>query len=93
MNLKDDIDPATAALIEKTAEEAACRSMRKTLVMMGVNPNDMIEFQKDTAHLRAWRKRVERIEEKSKLTIVIAIIGMLGTAIWIGIKTKLGVGP
>lgn len=87
-----DIDPATKIIIEKAAEEAACKGIQKTLIMMGVDPNDLIEFQKDTAHLRAWRKRVERIEEKSKTAVVLAILGMIGTAIWIGIKTKIGVG-
>jgi hypothetical protein len=87
-----DIDPAMKLVIEKASEEAACKGIQKTLIMMGVDPNDLIEFQKDTAHLRAWRKRVERIEEKSKTAVVLAILGMIGTAIWIGIKTKIGMG-
>lgn len=86
----NDFDPATRAMMEKVAEEAACNAIKKTLTMLGIDHTDPVEFQKDTAHLRAWRKRVERIEEKSMTAGILAFLGLVAAAVIYGIRSKLG---
>jgi len=89
---ENNLDPATIALVEKTAEEAACKAIQKTLTMLGIDPKNPVEFQKDTAHLRVWRKRMESLEEKGLLIILGAVVSGTLAVVWIGFKHKLGFG-
>lgn len=48
------------------------------------------DMQSDLAHLRAWRIRMEKVEEKGVLMFVtIGIAAVLGM-LWLGFRTKLG---
>jgi hypothetical protein len=49
-------------------------------------------FVKDMAHLRKWRRAVEQVETKGLLTAIgISVAGILGL-LWLGFKSKLGLG-
>lgn len=76
--------------MREIAREAACHAVERTLLTYGIDPEFPTEFQKDMAHLREWRKRMEKIEEKSWLTLTALIVIALATAIWIGVKSKIG---
>ncbi|MEQ1950928.1 hypothetical protein [Mesorhizobium sp. CN2-181] len=58
----------------------------ETLTKLGVDPNNPLEFQKDMAHIRAWRNSVETVKTQS-LTTAIGIItaGIVGL-IWMAIS-------
>ena len=85
-----DVTPEIEALMREIAREAACQAVDKTLITHGIDPENPFEFQKDMLHLREWRLRVERIQDKSLMTIVVIIVGCIATAIGLGIKIKLG---
>ena len=85
-----DVTPEVEALMREIAREAACQAVHRTLVAHGIDPESPFEFQADMLHLREWRLRVERIQEKSLMTIVVIIIGVTATAIGLGIKSKFG---
>lgn len=44
------------------------------------------EFQKDLAHIRAWRKRSEAISAKGALAFLTALITGAATALWVGLQ-------
>ena len=82
--------PETEAMMREIAREAACHAVNRTLLTYGIDPEFPTEFQKDMAHLREWRKRMEKIEEKSWLTLTAVIVVGILTAIWLGVKSKFG---
>ncbi len=85
-----DVTPEVEALMREIARDAACQAVDRTLIAHGIDPENPFEFQKDMVHLREWRLRVERIQDKSLMTVVVIIIGVIAAAIGIGLKSKLG---
>ncbi len=84
------MDVETRLLVKDVAEEAAQQAVDRTLTGLGVDTTHPLEFQKDMAHLRKWRKTVDAIEGKGVLmALSFAIIGGC-TLIWIGM-TKFGI--
>ncbi len=77
-------------MMREIAREAAIHAVNRTLLTYGIDPELPTEFQKDMAHLREWRKRMEKIEEKSWLTLTAVIVVGFITLIWLGFKSKLG---
>lgn len=50
-----------------------------TLISLGIDADDPVEFQKDMAHLRAWRESMNTVKRQSLLTAVIILTtGMIG---------------
>ena len=84
-----NITPETQALMQQIAEDAANRAVNRTLLTYGIDPEFPVEFQKDMAHLREWRRRMEKIEDKSLMVIITLFIGFVAAAVWLGIKTKI----
>ena len=85
-----DISPEVQALMREIAQDAARQAVEHTLTAHGIDPEKPFEFQKDMVHLREWRLRVERLQDKSLSTIVVIIIGVIAAAIGLGIKAKIG---
>ncbi len=85
-----DVTPEIEALMREIAREAARQAVERTLIAHGIDPESPFEFQKDMLHLREWRLRVEHIQEKSLMTIVVIVVGCIAAAIGLGIKTKIG---
>ncbi len=85
-----DVTPEVEALLREIASEAARQAVERTLVLHGIDPENPLEFQKDMLHLREWRLRVERIQEKSMMTITVIVITSIAVMIWIGFKSKIG---
>lgn len=64
---------------EKIAKEAAHTAVAETLTALGMDTSDPFELQRDFAHLRSWRRSVEKVREKSLLTAVgIITAGVIG---------------
>ncbi len=86
-----DITPGVEALMREIAREAACQAVERTLVAHGIDPENPLEFQKDMLHLREWRLRIEHIQDKSLMTVVVIMVGVVAAAIGLGIKSKFGI--
>lgn len=62
---------------EKLAEEVSTRTITKMFLALGANtgdPAEITKFQKDLAHLRAWRESTEAIQKRGILTIVTVVV-------------------
>lgn len=83
---EDMTDEQIAALVSKTAEEAARNAVREVFLSLGIKLDDAIEVQADMRHLRSWRQSVEKVKTQSLMSAVIVITtGVLGL-IWIAVK-------
>jgi hypothetical protein len=58
-----------------------------TLIKLGIDADDPVEFQKDMAHLREWRQSVETVKRQTIVTAVgIFTAGVLGL-IWMAFRS------
>lgn len=68
--------------MEGIAEEVAERVVNRLLLAMGVNaadPEELVKFQKDFAHLRGWRESIELVKRRGLAAAVGFIVtGALG---------------
>lgn len=73
-------------MTEAEMKKIVAETVDETLMKLGINAKDPIEFQADMQHLRAWRQSVATVKRQS-LTTAIGIIsaGVLGL-IWMAIK-------
>ncbi len=85
-----DVTPEVEALMREIACDAASQAVDQTLLAHGIDPENPLEFQKDMLHLREWRLRIERIQDKSLMTIVVICIAAAAAVFGLGIKAKLG---
>lgn len=85
-----NISPEVEALMKEIAHQAAEEAVTRTLEIHGIDAKNPLEFQKDMIHLREWRLRVERIQEKSLMTIVVIVTVAAAAIIGLGIKSKIG---
>lgn len=60
-------DENTRALMADIADEAAKRAVERTLLTMGVDPNNPLETQRDMAALRELRELMESDEFQNDL--------------------------
>jgi len=60
------------------------------LEVHGIDAENPIDFQKDMIHLREWRLRVERIQDKSLMTVVVTVIVAAVAIFGLGLKSKIG---
>lgn len=84
------VTPEVDALLRQIASDAARQAVERTLTSYGIDPENPFEFQKDMLHLREWRLRAERIQEKGVMTITVIVITGIAGMIWLGFKTKFG---
>lgn len=68
--------------VEEIAEEVAEKTVTKLFLAFGFNsqdPNEVIKFQKDLSHLRAWRESTEAVKRRGLMAAVSFIVtGVLG---------------
>lgn len=79
----------TNAEIQRIAEEAADKAIKRLFLTFGVNvdsPEAVIEFQSDLKHVRVWRESTEAAKRHALKTIIGVIVsgavGWLGLIIW-----------
>ncbi len=72
------------ALLEKT--------VRRTLVSIGIDVDHPVEMQRDFNFVREWRSSVKAIRRNSILTAIgVVVTGSLGL-LWLGINSFLSKG-
>jgi len=78
-----------AMSIAQRSAQAAVHEILQALGVDSSTPSDIIETQKDMAHLRNHREGTEATAEQiKKVAIVIVITGALG-ALWLGLQSML----
>ena len=73
-------------MTEAEVKRIVAESVDMTLTRLGVDVSDPLEFQKDLAHLRAWRESVATVKRQSLITAIgILTAGVLGL-LWMALK-------
>lgn len=73
-------------MIERIARKVADQAFDNMLSRLGVNVDEFVEFQKDFAHLRAWRLSVEAAKRQTLVgTVGVLVAGLLGL-IWMAVR-------
>lgn len=69
-------------MTEAEIRRVVAETVEQTLVRMGVDHTQPLEFQQDLAYLRSWRKSSETVKRQSLLTAIgIMTTGFIGL-IW-----------
>jgi hypothetical protein len=71
---------------EAEIEKIVSKTVSETLIKLGIDADDPLEFQADMQHLRNWRQSVATVKRQS-LTTAIGIItaGVLGL-VWLAVR-------
>lgn len=78
--------PENDYLTRQDAEGLVRRTVKETLLIMGIDASDPIEMQRDFQALRDWRCAMAAVRSKGLLTIIsILIAGIIGLIV-LGIK-------
>ncbi len=67
-------------------KRVVAQTVAETLLKLGIDAEDPLEFQADMQHLRQWRQSVATVKRQGLMTAVgILTAGVLGL-IWMAIK-------
>ncbi len=67
-------------------KRVVAQTVAETLLKLGIDAEDPLEFQADMQHLRQWRQSVATVKRQGLMTAVgILTAGVLGL-IWVAIK-------
>jgi hypothetical protein len=76
-------------LTRTEVDEVVRKTVKETLLSLGIDAADPIEMQRDFQTLRDWRRASGSIRAKGTMTLIgILTAGLLGV-IWIGVKSVL----
>ncbi len=70
-------------------EEIVEKSVRQTLISLGLATDDPIEMQKDFQYIRSLRTSTESVKSKALLALVGVVVSGMAAAIWLGFKELL----
>lgn len=74
----------TEADIKKIVSE----TVAETLLRLGIDARDPLEFQRDMQHLRSWRESMAAVKRQSIITAIgIAVAGLAGL-IWMAVTGR-----
>ena len=80
----------TDRLTEAEIEIIVERTVKKTLLTMGIDTSNPMETQRDFKSLRDWRRSSEAMQTYGfRTAISILVAGILG-AIWLGLQNAFG---
>jgi hypothetical protein len=65
-------------------------TVEETLLKLGIDVDDPLEFQADMQHLRSWRQSVNTVKKQSLLTAVGIITAGICGLIWMAIRGSNG---
>lgn len=83
---KDDSYAGVRLVSEAEIRKIVKDTVAETLTALGVDSENPIEFQKDMAHVRAWRNSTDKVKSQSLMAAVgVITLGGLGL-IWQAIK-------
>lgn len=71
-------------------DEVILKTISTILTSFGMDDEDRKEIRLDFAHLRKWRKSMERVENVGWTAAVGFIATGLLAALWLGIKASVG---
>ena len=72
--------------VRVVARAAAKEAVHETLQLLGMDPDDPTEAQRDQNFLRSWRLSTDAVKRQSMTTIIIVVVsGILGL-IWLAVK-------
>ena len=74
---------------EKQVTAIVARTVRETLIELGIAHDAPLEMQKDFQLLREWRLASEAIRRKGILTVFAIVIAGITAAFWVGLKQML----
>lgn len=82
---------ARAAILESAPTKADLadivqKTVKQTLLQLGVDAQDPIEMQRDFQHLRQWRRAGEDLRNKGMLVLIGIFITGLVSLILVGIR-------
>lgn len=90
--VRQAVELASNRAVERMRDEmdqVVQKSVRATLISLGVEFDEPIDMQKDMQYLRSLRVSTDSIKAKATLVMVgILVTGLVG-ALWIGIKELL----
>lgn len=73
-------------MTEADIKRIVSSTVAETLLTLGIDADDPIEFQRDMQHLRQWRESMATVKRQSLMTAVgILVAGFLGL-LWMAIK-------
>ena len=84
--------PTSVALLQRVAEEAAERAVKKTFLVMGVDPENPMASQADFVFLRATRERCQGASGKMIAAVLVVAVGMVASALVVGVRVMLMTG-
>lgn len=65
-------------------------TVEETLLKLGIDVDDPLEFQADMQHLRAWRQSVNTVKRQSLITAIGIITAGVCGLIWMAIRGSNG---
>lgn len=80
-------------IADAAADAAAEKAIHRIFLALGIDASDiksMLEVQADLAHLRKWRKSIERVHTVSLGTAVTVVLTGVFAALWLGVKAMVG---
>ena len=86
------LKPSDVSLLQRVAEEAAERAVKKTFLVMGVDPENPMESQADFVFLRATRLRCQGVGGKVIAAVLVVAVGMVASALAVGVRVLLMTG-
>ena len=73
-------------MTDADVKKIVAETVAETLMKLGIDASDPVEFQKDMAHLREWRQSINTVKRQGLISAVgIVTAGILG-AIWLAIR-------
>lgn len=86
-------DEATKALINDVAEEAANKTVERTLTSFGVDVGNPLEVQADFRFIRAMRLTWSSAKSRSIFIAMALMITGFFSFFWAAVKSYVGLGP
>ena len=65
------------------------RTVKETLLSMGLDTKNPLELQRDFQALRDWRLSMNAIRSRGMLTLIGIIVSGMAAALWFGVKHAL----
>ncbi len=78
--------PKSMTMSESEVQVLIQKTVNTTLTKLGIDYEDPLEMQRDFQHLREFRLSMERIKNKTMMSVIGTVIVGLMAAFWIGFR-------
>jgi hypothetical protein len=83
----------TEEKLQALLRDAVRQAVNETFIRLGVQIDNPLEMQKDFQHLRDWRVTTDGMKTKALLAAVGLLATGLAAALWLGVRSSLGLPP